>query len=129
MLKPFSLLMYLFNRKAIAYTVFGLMAGYLVAQLLFKPKDLPNPVVIQLVDEVKKNDALLLKHDKELTNHVNTSEQRKVEVAKAIQDTTTDKLNVVVHKLQQQNCSARSVRDSSDLCGGSEFTTQTHPSR
>ena len=129
MLKPFSLLMYLFNRKAIAYTAFGLMAGYLVAQLLFKPKDRPNPVVVQLVDEVKKNDTLLLKHDKELTDHVNASEQRKVEVVKTIQDTTTDKLNVVVHKLQQQSCSARSIRDASDLCGGSEFTTQTHTSR
>ncbi len=129
MLKPFSLLMYLFNRKVIAYTAFGLMAGYLVAQLLFKPKDRPNPAVVQLVDEVKKNDTLLLKHDKELTDHVNTSEQRKVEVVKTIQNTTTDKLNVVVHKLQQQSCSARSVRDSSDLCGGSEFTTQTHTSR
>lgn len=129
MLKPFSLLMFLFNRKAIAYTAFGLMAGYLVAQFLFKPKDRPNPVVVKLVDEVKKNDTLLLKHDKELTNHVNASEQRRVEVAKAIQDTATDKLNVVVHKLQQQSCSARSIRDSSDLCGGSEFTTQTNPSR
>lgn len=129
MLKPFSLLMFLFNRKAIAYTVFGLMAGYLVAQLLFKPKDRPNPDVVQLVDKVKKNDALLLKHDKELTDHVRTSEQHKVEVVKAIQDTTTDKLNVVIHKLQQQSCSARSIRDSSDLCGSSEFTTQTHSSR
>lgn len=129
MLKPFSLLMYLFNRKAIAYTVFGLMAGYLVVQLLFKPEDRPNPDVVKLVNEVKKNDTLLLKHDKELTDHVNASEQRKVEVVKAIQDITTDKLNVVVHKLQQQSCSARSIRDSSNLCGGSEFTTQTYPGR
>lgn len=132
-----ELLKFLFKGKALVGTIGAILAAVLVAYFVFIKNNniaIENKAVAQITEEVKKDNALTVKNDKEVNGYVNNTEQRRKILVEQIRSekpemADIDKLSIGVHGMLLESCQARSSRDTSGLCGNPPAVIETNTRR
>lgn len=131
-----ELIKFLFKGKAFIGTMGAVLAAFFIGYfVLNKNNTVPeNKAVAQVTEEVKMDNALTVKNDKEVSGYVNNTEQRRKILVEQIRSekpaaVDIDKLSTSVRGMLLESCQARSSRDSSGLCGGSSAVIETNSRR
>lgn len=131
-----ELVKFLFKGKAFIGTMGAILAALFIGYfVLNKNQPVPeNKAVAQITEEVKMDNALTVKNDKEVNGYVNNTEQRRKILVEQIRSekpnvADIDKLSTSVRGMLMESCQARSSRDTSGLCGGTTTAIETNSRR
>lgn len=131
-----ELVKFLFKGKAFIGTMGAILAALFIGYfVLNKNQPVPeNKAVAQIAEEVKMDNALTVKNDKEVNGYVNNTEQRRKILVEQIRSekpnvADIDKLSTSVRGMLLESCQARSSRDTSGLCGGTTTAIETNSRR